>query len=250
LRENHVVKNLKTEVESMDKKQELLVVRKLKKGSGAFTLIELLVVIAIIAILASMILPAISNGKGKARKIECSNNLRQLGLALLMYADESEGTCPPRSLEPSWIERMKPFYGDNRLLLCATGASREDRSYIINGFNDWFESTLKPVDYEDYKNYLWPHGMKISVIREPSETVVFGEKHIGSAQVHMDFFQGNGNDLEKIDHSRHRSGLLDRGGSNFVFADGSARFLRFWRSVSPVNLWAVTERWRVAVSEN
>jgi len=85
--------------------QESLVLDELQPSrppstSHAFTLIELLVVIAIIAILAALLLPALGSAKNRAQRASCINNLRQLGLAVMMYADNNNDRLPPTLFNP------------------------------------------------------------------------------------------------------------------------------------------------------
>ena len=220
-----------------------------------FTLIELLVVIAIIGILAGMLLPSLSRAKESGKRIACVNNMRQLSLSLSLYAGGNDSKYPGRTVgstptkyNPRWPELLRDGYKDLRVLICPTDgpkapssvpgpvddADKAPRSYIINGWNDFYGKTMGDVPLDA--------PFSDAGVKKVEDVIFFGEKKNESYHFYMDLFEGNGNDYSELNQSRH-GGLA----SNYAFGDGSVRQVKLWGTVGPkINMWGVTDEGRTA----
>ena len=207
----------------------------------AFTLIELLVVIAIIAILAGLLLPALSRAKRMAGTVHCLSQMRQIGLAIGLYADDHEDTFPRSQHsafahgEQPWGRAVAPQLGANgsswtnlleTLYRCPRDRREKPWSY---GQNVYYE--LDPA-YDDYAGSprTW---RRVQHVPHASATILHAENASAADHI-MPHFWLNPKDTEDVAATRHGRK------ANYSFVDGHAEAREFSSIYAPereVDAW-------------
>ena len=227
---------------------------RLNRATRAFTLVELLVVIGILAAMIALLLPVVSKARRQAAQVTCLSNLRQLGIAFILYAHENGGRvpAPASALQPQpddWVHwqpgrdinesRLWPYLGgDLDVLKCPLGVAQQKPgphppypfSYDVNSKITGIVPPIvgpMPVRKPCKLSQLRQPERKILVLEEDSSTISDGAWYADTNKFWIDekmTFLSTRHDRDGKEFSRREEFLVDRRG-NVVFADGHGEFM-------------------------
>jgi prepilin-type N-terminal cleavage/methylation domain-containing protein/prepilin-type processing-associated H-X9-DG protein len=198
--------------------------------ASGFTLIELLVVIAIISVLASLLLPALARAKSKAKQVACSSNLRQIGMAMRMYADDNRGWFPTTThgatTNESWIVQFSAYVGNvDRIRVCPEDPKGRER--VLAKASSYTQNEFTSVDLTDPFGARLETYRKLDTMRAPSRTFTTFEisdsAGVNTFNDHThsrNWLQGWSSVTNDIQPNRH--GTV----ANYLFADAHVEIIK------------------------
>ncbi|WP_395094763.1 DUF1559 domain-containing protein [Armatimonas sp.] len=202
------------------------------KRRSAFTLIELLVVIAIIAILAAILFPVFAQAREKARAISCMSNVKQIGVAMMMYAQDYDETMSMGFTNPGisrdWTVDLIPYIktGDTNLATQINAALASTRPDLFCAKLPFYQCPSKAPsrDARGFRRgfgFNWwlatGTGVPLASVAKPSDCLAFGEV-FGEVDRLIPFKSPSNIDQRFVPEARHNLGM------NIAFCDGHAKW--------------------------
>jgi prepilin-type N-terminal cleavage/methylation domain-containing protein/prepilin-type processing-associated H-X9-DG protein len=204
-----------------------------------FTLIELLVVIAIIAILAAILFPVFAKAREKARQTSCLSNVKQIGLAVLSYAQDYDEMYPRAAAGASGTPRtyyfqiLTPYIKNKQIWKCPSIPSSSSYTYCYI-FHRYSSSMIPDGVFSvgDPMSYVWNYGMggdngasvSMGQVVAPASVFMLWDGAAGDVDATTQSAGISSSYKRVANHGQSVDKPLHNDGDNYVYADGHAKY--------------------------